>query len=259
MRRLLTALALLALHCCCHGPTRCRAHRLAAGGRLCHRPHRDHGGPVPPLRRGHRHGDARRARRRRRGLRSRLGEASRAGPGARPSAAAAPRPTTSRPCTSASTKRRPSAAGLVAGCRATRSGWRRPTPSSAPRRRRLSCAGVPIRSRPARSPAGAQCLDDCGPEARARAIAHGATLLRGHGHARVGGTPAGVNGLHDMGAQRLGVGGRAAWRQRQRRAAHARRLVVVRPGADACRSPAVEAGRYRGGLHRLSLRAAGLM
>jgi formylglycine-generating enzyme required for sulfatase activity len=50
------------------------------------------------------------------------------------------------------------------------------------------------------SPAGAQCLDDCGPEARTRAIAHGATLLRGHGHARVGSTPAGVNGLHDMGA-----------------------------------------------------------
>lgn len=49
-------------------------------------------------------------------------------------------------------------------------------------------------------PAGAQCLDDCGPEARARAIAHGATLLRGHGHARAGSTPAGVNGLHEMGA-----------------------------------------------------------
>ena len=49
-------------------------------------------------------------------------------------------------------------------------------------------------------PSGAQCLEDCGPEARARAIVHGATLLRGHGHARVGSTPAGVNGLHDMGA-----------------------------------------------------------
>jgi formylglycine-generating enzyme required for sulfatase activity len=48
-------------------------------------------------------------------------------------------------------------------------------------------------------PAGAQCLDDCGPQARARAVAHGATLLRGHGHARVTATPAGVNGLHDMG------------------------------------------------------------
>lgn len=49
-------------------------------------------------------------------------------------------------------------------------------------------------------PSGAQCLDDCGPAARARAIAHGAVLLRGHGHARVTSTPAGVNGLHDMGA-----------------------------------------------------------
>jgi formylglycine-generating enzyme required for sulfatase activity len=48
-------------------------------------------------------------------------------------------------------------------------------------------------------PAGAQCLDDCGPQARARAIAHGATLLRGFGHARVTATPAGVNGLQDMG------------------------------------------------------------
>jgi formylglycine-generating enzyme len=48
-------------------------------------------------------------------------------------------------------------------------------------------------------PAGAQCLDDCGPAARERAVAHGATLSRGHGHARVGSTPAGVNGLHDMG------------------------------------------------------------
>ncbi len=49
------------------------------------------------------------------------------------------------------------------------------------------------------SPAGAQCLADCGPAAQARAIAHGATLQRGHGHARAGSTPAGVNGLHDMG------------------------------------------------------------
>jgi formylglycine-generating enzyme required for sulfatase activity len=46
---------------------------------------------------------------------------------------------------------------------------------------------------------GAQCLGDCGPAARERAIAHGATLQRGHGHARVTTTPAGVNGLHDMG------------------------------------------------------------
>ncbi len=49
-------------------------------------------------------------------------------------------------------------------------------------------------------PTGAQCLDDCGPAARARAIAHGARLLRGHGHALAAATPAGVNGLHDMGA-----------------------------------------------------------
>jgi sulfatase modifying factor 1 len=48
-------------------------------------------------------------------------------------------------------------------------------------------------------PEGAQCLDDCGPAARQRAVAHGAVLQRGHGHARVTATPAGVNGLHDMG------------------------------------------------------------
>lgn len=49
------------------------------------------------------------------------------------------------------------------------------------------------------SPEGAQCLDDCGAAAERRAIRHGATLLRGHGHARVGVTTAGVNGLFDMG------------------------------------------------------------
>ncbi len=49
------------------------------------------------------------------------------------------------------------------------------------------------------SPAGAQCLGDCGEAAAARALRHGATLLRGHGHARAGSTPAGVNGLHEMG------------------------------------------------------------
>jgi formylglycine-generating enzyme len=48
-------------------------------------------------------------------------------------------------------------------------------------------------------PAGAQCLGDCGPEAKARAINHGARLWRGDGHALVTATPAGVNGLHDMG------------------------------------------------------------
>lgn len=50
------------------------------------------------------------------------------------------------------------------------------------------------------SAAGAQCLDECGTAARNRAIQHGAQLLRGHGHARTGTTPAGVNGLYDMGA-----------------------------------------------------------
>lgn len=49
------------------------------------------------------------------------------------------------------------------------------------------------------TPTGAQCLDDCGPVAASRAVAHGATLSRGAGHARAGSTPAGVNGLHDMG------------------------------------------------------------
>lgn len=49
------------------------------------------------------------------------------------------------------------------------------------------------------NPAGAQCLDDCGPQAPRRAISHGARLWRGRGHARVSATPAGVNGLHDMG------------------------------------------------------------
>lgn len=47
---------------------------------------------------------------------------------------------------------------------------------------------------------GAQCLGDCGPAARTRAVQHGAALSRGHGHALAGATPAGVNGLHDMGA-----------------------------------------------------------
>ena len=49
------------------------------------------------------------------------------------------------------------------------------------------------------TPEGLQCLADCGPAAQARAIHHGATLSRGHGHARAGSTPPGVNGLHDMG------------------------------------------------------------
>jgi formylglycine-generating enzyme required for sulfatase activity len=46
---------------------------------------------------------------------------------------------------------------------------------------------------------GAQCLGECGEAAKSRAINHGSTLLRGDGHARAGATPAGVNGLHDMG------------------------------------------------------------
>jgi len=49
------------------------------------------------------------------------------------------------------------------------------------------------------SPQGAQCLDDCGPAAAQRALRHGASLARGHGHARAGSTPAGVNGLFEMG------------------------------------------------------------
>lgn len=50
------------------------------------------------------------------------------------------------------------------------------------------------------SPQGAQCLDDCGAEAVRRAVPHGARLWRGAGHALAGATPAGVDGLHDMGA-----------------------------------------------------------
>jgi hypothetical protein len=48
----------------------------------------------------------------------------------------------------------------------------------------------------------------------------------------------------------------AGGRHRQRRAPHARRVVVVWRGADACRSSAGQAGRHGGGLHRLSLPAA---
>jgi formylglycine-generating enzyme required for sulfatase activity len=50
------------------------------------------------------------------------------------------------------------------------------------------------------SPEGAQCLDGCGPVARARAVRHGARLARGDGHARTSESIAGVNGLTDMGA-----------------------------------------------------------
>lgn len=45
------------------------------------------------------------------------------------------------------------------------------------------------------SPQGANCLGDCGP---VKAVSHAQTS-RGQGHARVGTTVAGVNGLHDMG------------------------------------------------------------
>jgi formylglycine-generating enzyme required for sulfatase activity len=48
-------------------------------------------------------------------------------------------------------------------------------------------------------PEGAQCLDDCG-DVAPRAVAQGARLWRGAGHALAGATPPGVNGLHDMGA-----------------------------------------------------------
>ncbi len=50
------------------------------------------------------------------------------------------------------------------------------------------------------TPAGAQCLGDCGSQAEARAVRHGARLWRGAGHALAGSTAAGVNGLFDMGA-----------------------------------------------------------
>ncbi|MGB0382848.1 MAG: SUMF1/EgtB/PvdO family nonheme iron enzyme [Alphaproteobacteria bacterium] len=47
------------------------------------------------------------------------------------------------------------------------------------------------------SPKGANCLGDCGPTP---AIDHSDKLERGIGHAPVGQTVAGVNGLYDMGA-----------------------------------------------------------
>jgi formylglycine-generating enzyme required for sulfatase activity len=49
------------------------------------------------------------------------------------------------------------------------------------------------------SPAGAQCLGECGAAAVGRAVRHGAALSRGHGHAPAATTPPGVNGLYDMG------------------------------------------------------------
>ena len=47
------------------------------------------------------------------------------------------------------------------------------------------------------NPAGANCLEGCGQGARP--VAHGAQLMRGRGHVEAGASPAGVNGLHDMG------------------------------------------------------------
>lgn len=48
------------------------------------------------------------------------------------------------------------------------------------------------------SPAGANCLQECGPQAAA--LDRSAVLTRGIGPARAGTTAAGVNGLYDMGA-----------------------------------------------------------
>ena len=47
------------------------------------------------------------------------------------------------------------------------------------------------------TPEGANCLEDCGPTA---ALDYSKFLLRGRGHAKVGTTQQGVNGLYDMGA-----------------------------------------------------------
>lgn len=66
-----------------------------------------------------------------------------------------------------------------------------PPPGFVPRRRYLYPTGEQA--------TGAQCLKDCGRQAQARAVAKELHLDRRHGHARVDATPAGVNGLHDMG------------------------------------------------------------
>ena len=64
-------------------------------------------------------------------------------------------------------------------------------------------------------------LGDCGPAAKERALRAGAHLWRGDGHALVTATPAGVNGLHDMGGnawewvdEPAGLGGNALRRTR---------------------------------------------
>ena len=49
------------------------------------------------------------------------------------------------------------------------------------------------------TPEGAQCPDDCGEAAQARTVRDGVKLWRGHGHALADSTPAGINGLHEMG------------------------------------------------------------
>lgn len=107
------------------------------------------------------------------------------------------------------------------------------------------------------TPAGAQCLDDCGPAAKVRAIAHGARLLRGYGHALVTAIPAGVNGLHNMGgnawewvdepvgangdAQRRTRGGSWWYGQAQMRADHLQskpaNTAVVYIGFRCARTP----------------------
>jgi formylglycine-generating enzyme required for sulfatase activity len=55
------------------------------------------------------------------------------------------------------------------------------------------------------SAVGAQCLDDCGPAARERAVRHGARLSRGDGHARAGSTPAGVNSSRPISMRRISL------------------------------------------------------
>jgi sulfatase modifying factor 1 len=57
--------------------------------------------------------------------------------------------------------------------------------------------GITYRYPTGDSPAGANCLDDCGPTP---AIDYSSRLERGVGHAPAGATRLGVNGLHDMGA-----------------------------------------------------------
>ena len=95
------------------------------------------------------------------------------------------------------------------------------------------------------TPKGAQCLHECGRQAAARALRHGATLWRGDGHARADATPAGVTDLHDMDAnvwewvddpaspgsrdERLTRGGSWWYGAAQMRADHVQR----KPGATA--------------------------